>query len=80
MLFDADNEMEQISCHITHDGLPPMLRGLGENKHLAGLVETLFATLRRDPRNRPTVTRLRDELRRLTPDLSRLRWPLGATS
>ena len=80
VLFDADNETAQIACHITHDGLPPMLRGLGENKKLAPLVEVLFATLRRDPRNRPSVTRLREELRKLNPDLGRLSWPLGAAS
>ena len=80
VLFDAENETEQISRHITHDGLPPMLRGLGENKKLAALVETLFATLRRDPRNRPSVPHLRAQLRRIAPDLSRLRWPLGAMS
>jgi hypothetical protein len=80
VLFDADNETAQIAAHITHDGLPPMLRGLGENRKLSSFVELLFATLRRDPRNRPTVSRLREDLRRLTPDLARLRWPLGATS
>jgi hypothetical protein len=80
VLFDADNETEQIARHISHDGLPPMLRGLSENRKLSPLVEVLFATLRRDPKNRPTVPRLREEIRRVTPDLSRLRWPLGATS
>jgi hypothetical protein len=80
VLFDAANETEQIGRHLTHDGLPPMLRGLGENKKLGNLVECLFATLRRDPRNRPTATKLRQELQRLTPDLGRLKWPLGAAS
>jgi len=80
VLFDADNETEQIARHISHDGLPPMLRGLGENRRLAPLVELLFATLRRDPRNRPTVPRLRSELCRIGPDLERLKWPLGAAS
>jgi serine/threonine protein kinase len=80
VLFDAANETEQVARHISHDGLPPMLRGLGENRKLAGLVEVLFATLRRDQKNRPTVTKLREEFRKLTPDLSRLRWPLGAAS
>ncbi len=80
VLFDAESETEQISRHISHDGLPPMLRGLGQNKKLSALVELLFATLRRDPRNRPSVPKLREELRRLQPDLSRLKWPLGAAS
>jgi serine/threonine protein kinase len=80
VLFDADNETEQIARHITHDGLPPMLRGLGENRKLASLVELIFSTLRRDPQNRPTVTRLRADLRQVTPDLVRLPWPIGASS
>jgi serine/threonine protein kinase len=80
VLFDAENETEQIGKHFTHDGLPPMLRGLGENRKLAGLCELLFATLRRDPRNRPTVPRVRQELRGLAADLSRLPWPLGASA
>jgi hypothetical protein len=80
VLFDAESETEQISRHIAHDGLPPMLRGLGENKKLSPMVETLFATLRRDPRNRPSVTRLRDDFRRLAPTLKNLPWPLGAAS
>jgi len=80
ILFDANSESELISRHITHDGLPPPLRDLGQNKQAASLVELLFSTLRRDPGNRPPVSRLRQELRRLTPDLSRLRWPLGAPS
>ena len=80
VLFDAQNETEQVSRHIAHDGLPPLLRGLGENKKLAPLVEVLFSTLRRDPRNRPSVPRLREDVRRLKPDLSRLSWPLGDAS
>jgi hypothetical protein len=76
VLIDAENETEQISRHIAHDGLPPLLRDLAQNRRLAGLVEVLFATLRRDPRNRPTATRLRHELRYIAPDLARMRWPL----
>ncbi len=78
LLFDADNETEQISRHVTHDGLPPLVRSMGDDPKLAGLVELLFATLRRDPRNRLTVPRVREQLRRLTPELSRLAWPLAS--
>ena len=80
VLFHADNETAQIAHHISHDGLPPLLRSLGGDRKLASLVEVLFATLRRDPRNRPPVPRLRQELRRLGPALSRLAWPLGSAS
>jgi serine/threonine protein kinase len=80
VLFDAMNETEQIAQHITHDGLPPTLKGLGTNRKLAGLVEVLFATLRRDPRNRPSVPRLRADLRKLSGDLSGMKWPLSAAS
>jgi hypothetical protein len=63
-----------------HDGLPPRLKALGENRKLAALVEVLFASLRRDPRQRATVTRLRADLRRVTRDLAPLKWPLSAAS
>jgi hypothetical protein len=77
VLFQADNEVAQIGQHLSHDGLPPALKALGAHEALGGLSELLFTTLRRDPRNRPLVPRLRGELRRLAPELSRLPWPIA---
>jgi serine/threonine protein kinase len=76
VLFQADSEIAQISLHVSHDGLPGPIKALGARQELAGLSELLFATLRHDPRKRPTVASLRDELHRLAPRLSHLPWPV----
>lgn len=78
VLFASPSEMAQVSMHLVHDGFPEPLRALAADH--PGLAELLFSTLRRDPANRPTVDRIRSELARLAPQLSRQRWPLGAPS
>jgi hypothetical protein len=40
------------------------------------LAELLFATLRRDPADRPTATAARKELLRIAPALARVPWPI----
>ncbi len=76
VLFDAPNEVAQIGLHVAHDGLPPPLRALGEHPEIAPLAELLHGTLRRDPRQRPTVQLLRARLRELAPTLAGVAWPL----
>jgi serine/threonine protein kinase len=78
VLFDADNEMAQITMHLTHDGLPQPLRDLQSRPATAGLAEVLSSTLRHDPRARPTVKWLRERLDALGTDLARQAWPLVA--
>lgn len=75
-LFQADNEMQQIALHIAHDGFPPPLRELATRPGLADIAEVLFATLRRDPKDRPTAAAVRAQLKKLAPVLERARWPL----
>jgi hypothetical protein len=77
VLFEADSEIAQISMHVAHDGFPLPLKALAKRVEIAPLTELLFATLRRDPRDRPTAADVRKGLTRLTPALSRLPWPLG---
>jgi len=77
VLFAADSEIAQISLHLAHDGLPAPLKAFGARDELAPLSEMLFATLRRDPRSRPTVTRLRRELASITPRMTHLSWPIA---
>ncbi len=77
VLFEADSEIAQVSLHLAHDGLPPQLKAMGARQDLVPLSELLFATLRRDPRNRPTVPSVRSELRRLAPKLAHLPWPIA---
>jgi serine/threonine protein kinase len=76
VLFQAESEMAQIAAHIAHDGFPTALRSLVKRPGLTGFAELCFATLRHDPRDRPTAAGARRELARLAPDLARLRWPL----
>ena len=75
VLLEANNELAQVSMHIAHDGLPPLLRELAKQAPLAPLVEILHATLRRDARLRPTVPTLRAALRKNMAKLSSLQWP-----
>jgi hypothetical protein len=77
VLFEADSEMAQIAMHVAHDGFPPALRALARRSELAPLTELLFATLRRNPRDRPTAPAVSKELARIAPSLARARWPLG---
>jgi hypothetical protein len=77
VLFDADNEIAQIGMHLAHDGFPAPLRTLAKVPALGPLAELLFATLRRDPRDRPAAAAVRKELQRVAPALARTAWPLG---
>jgi hypothetical protein len=64
--------------HVAHDGLPPQLKALTKRPELALLVELLFATLRRDPAERPTATVVKNKLKRLGGALASLPWPIDA--
>jgi hypothetical protein len=77
VLFDGPTEMAQIAMHVAHDGFPPPLRAIARKSNLAPLAELLFATLRRDPRDRPAAARVRKELAALAPAILRAGWPLG---
>jgi hypothetical protein len=76
-LFQADNELQQITMHLAHDGFPDKLRKLASNPQFQPFAEVLFSALRRDPHKRPSVPQLRAELRRLAPTLANAKWPLS---
>ena len=76
-LFDAPSEVALVSAHLTHDGLPPPVKRLSADPALEALAMLLFQCLRHDPRDRAEVPTLRAELRRITPILHALRWPVG---
>jgi len=78
VLFESESEMAQIAMHMAHDGLPPQLKALTKRPELALLVELLFATLRRDPAERPTAAVVQTKLKRLAPALASLPWPIEA--
>lgn len=77
VLFDAPNEVAQISKHLTHDGSPPPLRSLLKNRGIGPLAEVLVSALRQDPGSRPTATALRAKLRSVAASLDATRWPVA---
>jgi hypothetical protein len=76
VLFDAPNEMACMAAHITHDGLPEPVLRMTKDPRFAPLGNMLYHCLRRDPRQRPGIAAVRTELSRITPEMSRLAWPL----
>ncbi|MDB4947275.1 MAG: serine/threonine protein kinase [Labilithrix sp.] len=79
VLFDAPNEVTQITMHIAHDGAPEPIRALVKNPEVAPLAEVLVSTLRRDPRQRPTAEQLRRDLRSVASMVEDARWPVSTT-
>ena len=75
VLFDAPNEVAQISMHLTHDGFPPQVRALIANPEIAPLAQVLAATLRRDPRLRPSAEALRRDIRSVISMVEDVEWP-----
>ena len=78
ILFDAPNEVAQITMHLSHDGAPVPLQELLRDPEIAPLAELLVPTLRRDPRNRPTASALREELRALRSLVGEAKWPVAS--
>lgn len=78
ILFDAPNEVAQITMHISHDGLPKPLEALVKNPEIGPLAEALVPTLRRDPRHRPTAEDVRKSLRSVWPLVEDAKWPIDA--
>ncbi len=76
-LFDGDNEMTQIAQHVAHDGFPPKLKERAKLPAFAPVAELIFSTLRADPRARPTATALRADLKRVSKELAKAKWPLA---
>jgi hypothetical protein len=75
-LFDAATSVALVTAHVTHDGLPPAIRLLWERPDTAVLATYLYNCLRHNPSDRLSVKALRAELKRITPELSRLKWPV----
>lgn len=75
LLFDAPNEVAQITMHLSHDGAPGPLQALLSDPEIAPLAEALVSTLRRDPRNRPTAEKVRNDLRAAWSLVEDAKWP-----
>ena len=76
VLFDAETEMAHIAMHVAHDGFPAPLRAFAKRPEFAAVAELLFSTLRRNPKDRPTVAAAHKELSRIAPALARASWPM----
>jgi hypothetical protein len=76
VLFDAPNEVTQITMHVSHDGAPQPLRSLVANPEVGPLAEVLVNTLRRDPRHRPTAEELRSDIRSVASMVKDAKWPV----
>jgi serine/threonine protein kinase len=75
-LFDGQSDVSLVSAHLMHDGLPPKVRRLTSGR-LASLGMFLFQCLRHNPEHRMNASALRAELRRVAPELARVRWPVA---
>lgn len=76
VLFDAPNEVAQITMHLTHDGFPDLIQALAKHPEAGPLAEALAPTLRRDPRNRPSADVVRRELRSAWSMVEDASWPV----
>lgn len=76
VLFDAPNEVTQITMHVSHDGFPLPMRSLIANAEIGPLAEVLVPTLRRDPRHRPTAEELRNDIRAVASMVEEATWPV----
>ena len=76
VLFDAPNEVTQITMHIAHDGDPEPIKAIARNPEVGPLAEVLMTTLRRDPRERPTAEQLRKDLRAVASMVEDAPWPV----
>ncbi len=77
VLFDAPNEVTQVTMHVSHDGSPQPMRALMANPEVGPLAEVLVRTLRRDPRHRPTAEALRSDLRAVVSMVEDAKWPVA---
>jgi serine/threonine protein kinase len=77
VLFDAPNEVTQITMHVAHDGTPSAMRSLIANPEVGPLAEVLVGALRRDPRRRPTAEELRSDIRAVASMVEDARWPVA---
>ncbi len=77
VLFDAPNEVTQITMHVSHDGFPLPMRSLIANPEIGPLAEVLVPTLRRDPRHRPTAEELRKDIRAVASMVEEAKWPVA---
>ncbi len=75
-LFAGPSPMAVMANHLRYDGDAPGLQTLGAMLDLAPLAAAIRGAVRRDPRERTSLPELRQELGRVAPSISHLRWPI----
>lgn len=79
LLFDALDIGDLQRAHVEHDGDSAPLLDLCSRPALDELGQLIIAAVRRDPRKRPSIAKLRRGLTALAPQLTSLTWPLGGS-
>ena len=81
VLFPGDSVGEVIDHHFTKQPAAPTLARPERVRELASLAELLRAALAREPKRRPTASRLRAGFAAIAPELRAQKWPIrGSTS
>ncbi|MEZ4314412.1 MAG: serine/threonine-protein kinase [Polyangiaceae bacterium] len=75
-LFGGMSDAALISAHLTHDGTPPPVKKLADDRRFSPLAAFFTSALRQNPSQRATATAMRHTLATLAPDLTRAPWPL----
>jgi hypothetical protein len=77
-MFHYADATSLLAAHLAHDGWPAPLLALRQRPATGALAEVLASALRRDFRQRISVSALGAELTRLSPTLASLPWPIQA--
>lgn len=80
VLFQGPDEMSLVSRHVAHDGWVPELAKLASVKGLERLSNLIGSCLRRDGKDRPSASELRNELTPTLLPLTEISWPLTISS
>jgi hypothetical protein len=78
-LFTQETEVALISAHVTHDGWPPPLKAMHQDRLLAPVAMLLGRALRRAAKDRIDVKTFRKELRAVAPALHAHPWPIAVS-
>jgi hypothetical protein len=76
VLVNGDSIKDVLDQHFSSQPGGDVLAQLARAPRLGSLSELLRAALARDPRRRPSVTRLRAGFAAIAPELRALRWPI----
>lgn len=77
VLMDGDNLKAVIDQHFSPQPGGDVLARMQRTRQLAPLAELLRAAVARDPKRRPTISRLRAGFAAIAPELRSQRWPIA---